>query len=243
MVTVLPGTVGYPPRTPNFRDVQEAVRALGKAASYAAWRRRPEGQVPLLPNVDSAKARRVIAMLAAGAGRDGGEPAHDERRAAQELLACYGIPVAGGKTPIATTTLDLGLAGRSHGVACVVEVADDPAFGTVIGFGLGGVASDLFEDKAWRPVPLTDIDAMALLLTPRAAPLLTGYRGSSPVDLDALCDLLMRVGRLAEDHPRLRKLVLDPVIAAADGWAVVNATLRVGQRGTRPDSDPRRLGS
>jgi acyl-CoA synthetase (NDP forming)/GNAT superfamily N-acetyltransferase len=241
MVTVLPGTVDYPPRTPNFRDVQEAVRALGRAEAYAAWRREPRGRVPRLPDADSARARRIVAMLAAGGGTDHA-PVPSERQAARELLACYGIPMVDGVLP-ATGPLDPAVVGARSGVACLVEVVDDPAFGTVIGFGLGGVASDLFGDLAWRPAPLTDTDALALLLTPRAAPLLTGYRGSTPVDLGALADLLVRVGRLAEEHPRLRRLVLDPVIATADGCSVGDATVQVGRRGTRPDSDPRRLGS
>lgn len=240
MVTVLPGTVDYPPRTPNFRDVQEAVRALGKAAAYAAWRRRPRGRVPRLPDVDSARARRVIAMLAAGGGSDQ-EPALSARQAARELLACYGIPMAGGLP--APGLPYPGTEGSDPGVGCLVEVVDDPAFGTVIGFSLGGVASDLFGDIVWRPAPLTDTEARALLLAPRAAPLLTGYRGSTPVDLAALADLLVRVGRLAEEHPRIRRLVLDPVIATASGCSVGDATVRVGRKGTRPDSAPRRLGS
>ena len=45
------------------------------------------------------------------------------------------------------------------GVACVVELVEDPAFGPVVGFGLGGVATELLGDRAWRAVPLTDRDA------------------------------------------------------------------------------------
>jgi acyl-CoA synthetase (NDP forming) len=164
------------------------------------------------------------------------------RRAARELLACYGIPLADAPDAAVGPSCP-ALAGARPAVACLVEVVDDPAFGTVIGFGLGGVASDLFGDIAWRPAPLTDADARQLLSTPRAAPLLTGYQGSAPVDLGALADLLVRVGRLAEDHPRIRGLVLDPVIATTDGCSVADATVRVGRRGTRPDSAPRRLGN
>jgi hypothetical protein len=127
------------------------------------------------------------------------------------------------------------------GVACTIEVVEDPAFGPVVGFGLGGVASELLGDLAWRAAPLTDRAAAALVDEPRAAPLLHGYRGSAPVDRAALIDLLLRVGRLADDHPRLRALSLNPVLARPDGYSVLHASVEIGEAAVRPDSGPRRL--
>jgi hypothetical protein len=127
------------------------------------------------------------------------------------------------------------------GIACVVEVAQDPAFGPVVGFGLGGVATELLGDRAWRLAPLTDRDAAALVRAPRAAPLLRGWRGASPVDLDALAELLVRVGRLADEQPRLRSLTLNPVLARPDGLSVLRADLETGDAAVRPDTGPRRL--
>ena len=129
------------------------------------------------------------------------------------------------------------------GVACTVEVMEDPAFGPVVGFGLGGVASELLGDLAWRAAPLTDRAAEALVDEPRAAPLLHGYRGSTPVDRAALIDLLLRVGRLADEHPRVRSLTLNPVLARPDGYSVLHASIEFGDAGVRPDTGPRRLGS
>ena len=98
------------------------------------------------------------------------------------------------------------------GVATVVEVVDDPSFGALVSFGLGGVATDLLGDRAYRTLPLTDLDAAELVRAPRAWPLLDGYRGSEPVDVDALEDLLLRVARLADDLPEVLRLRLEPVI-------------------------------
>ena len=129
------------------------------------------------------------------------------------------------------------------GVACTIEVVEDPAFGPVVGFGLGGVASELLGDLAWRAAPLTDRAAAALVDEPRAAPLLHGYRGSAPVDRDGLIDLLLRVGRLADEHPRVRALSLNPVLARPDGITVLHASVEIGEAGIRPDTGPRRLHS
>ena len=127
------------------------------------------------------------------------------------------------------------------GVACVVEVLDDPAFGPVLGFGLGGIASDLLGDRAWRTVPVSDADATALLGAPRAAELLRGYQGAPPADLVALADLLVRVGQLADDNPEVKHLVLNPVLAHRSGLTVVHAEVSYGESSRRPDTGPRRL--
>ncbi|MDT4991488.1 MAG: hypothetical protein QOH97_1380, partial [Actinoplanes sp.] len=240
-----------PDRVPAYPSVEEAVRALGRVATYADWLRQAPGVVPILDNVHPAAATVD------------GPPA--------ELLAAYGIslvPSAAASTiadvlaeadrlgyPIALKAaggalrhrIDLGavrlaLADEGDvraaypdltrsfgpdvlvqtmvpaGVACTIEVTEDPAFGPVLGFGLSGVASELLGDLAWRGAPLTDRAAAALVDEPKAAPLLHGYRGSDPVDREALIDLLLRVGRLAGEHPRIRTLTLNPVLARPDGY-------------------------
>jgi acyl-CoA synthetase (NDP forming)/GNAT superfamily N-acetyltransferase len=127
------------------------------------------------------------------------------------------------------------------GMSCVLEVTDDPSFGSLLSFGLSGMATELLGDRAFRAVPVSDADAAALVRAPRAAPLLTGYRGSEPVRLEALEDLVLRLGRMAEDLPELRALSLDPVLASAAGAFVTGTRVVLGPRPTRADSGPRRL--
>ena len=127
------------------------------------------------------------------------------------------------------------------GVPTVVEVLDDPSFGALVSFGVGGLATELLGDRAYAPVPLSDTDAAELVAAPRAAPLLTGYRGSAPVDTAALPDLLLRVSRLAEDLPEVLALALNPVLVTRDGLAVLGAAVTVGPPTARVDPGPRRL--
>jgi acyl-CoA synthetase (NDP forming) len=96
-------------------------------------------------------------------------------------------------------------------------------------------------DRAWHTAPLTDADAAALVRSPRAAALLQGYRGSTPVDEAALADLVMRLGRVADEQPEVKRLVLNPVLAHASGLSVAHAMLDVGDATARPDTGPRRL--
>ena len=97
------------------------------------------------------------------------------------------------------------------GVELVVGVAHDPLFGSLVMVGLCGLHTDLLGDRSFRSLPLTDRDAAAMWRELRAAPLLTGYRGTPAMDTDALERLLLRVAQLADDFSEVSELDLNPV--------------------------------
>jgi len=115
----------------------------------------------------------------------------------------------------------------ADGVETIVGVVHEPVFGPLVVFGLGGVATEVLDDRAARLAPLTDTDATEMILGVRAAPLLLGHRGSPPVDAEALADLLLHVSRLADDLPEVAELDLNPVIARPDGAHVVDVRIRI----------------
>ena len=80
-------------------------------------------------------------------------------------------------------------------VSSVFTISADPSFGVLVSFGIGGVATELLDDRAYRAVPLTDVDAWELVTAPRAAPLLEGYRGTRVVAREPLIDLALRGSR------------------------------------------------
>ncbi|HEY7176049.1 MAG TPA: GNAT family N-acetyltransferase, partial [Micromonosporaceae bacterium] len=127
------------------------------------------------------------------------------------------------------------------GVELVVGIVHDPLFGSVLMCGLGGVRTELLGDRTLRLLPLTDRDAAQMWRDLRGAPLLTGYRGSAPTDTAAVEDLLMRLGRLAEDMPEVAELDANPVIVSDAGVAVVDVKLRVSTVGSEPDAALRSL--
>ncbi len=129
----------------------------------------------------------------------------------------------------------------SASVELVAGLVHDPLFGSVVMLGLGGVQTDLLGDRALRLVPMMDLDAGRMWRSLRAAPLLTGYRGADPVDTAALEDLLLRLGRLAEDMPEVAELDLNPVLAGPAGVIAVDAKLRLAPVGAEPDTTLRRL--
>ena len=115
----------------------------------------------------------------------------------------------------------------SGGVEVLVGVVQEPVFGPLVVFGLGGVATEVLGDHAAWLTPLTDADADRLIHGVHAAPLLFGHRGSPAVDTAALTDILLRVSRLADDIPELAELDLNPVIARPDGAQAVDARIRI----------------
>ena len=115
------------------------------------------------------------------------------------------------------------------GVETMIGVSDDPLFGPLVAFGLGGIHVEVLRDVQFRVAPLTDRDVDDLIHGIRGLPLLRGYRGHPPADLEALRELLLRVSRLAVEVPEISELDLNPVIALPPGHGcrIVDARVRV----------------
>jgi len=129
------------------------------------------------------------------------------------------------------------------GVETIIGIVLDPLFGPLTMFGLGGVAAELLGDRSFRILPLTDADAADLVRSLRASPLLFGYRGSPPVDVNALEDVLQRVARLAGIVPHLAELDFNPVIVSPSGVQIVDARVRIATAAPAPMAYVRRLSS
>jgi acyl-CoA synthetase (NDP forming) len=140
-----------------------------------------------------------------------------------------------GRTPVLVQPMARGT------VELVAGVVHDPLFGSLLMLGLGGVHTELFGDRALRLLPVTDLDAGRMWRSLRAAPLLTGYRGAPAADTAAVEDLVLRLGRLAEDLPEVAELDLNPVLAGPDGVIAVDVKLRLAAVGVEPDPALRTL--
>ncbi|CAG7582308.1 acetate--CoA ligase family protein [Rhodococcus opacus] len=104
------------------------------------------------------------------------------------------------------------------GVETIVGVTNDPAFGPTVMFGLGGMQAELFRDVAFRVGELDHAEAVNLIREIKGYPLLTGFRGAAPADVDALADLLVAVSRFAVTHAdQLDSLDLNPVLILEEG--------------------------
>jgi acyl-CoA synthetase (NDP forming)/GNAT superfamily N-acetyltransferase len=113
------------------------------------------------------------------------------------------------------------------GVETIIGIVQEPVFGPVVVFGLGGTATETLADHAARLAPLTSADADDLIHAIRAAPLLLGHRGQPATDIGALRDTLLRVSWLADQLPEVAELDLNPVIARPEGAIAVDVRIRV----------------
>lgn len=127
------------------------------------------------------------------------------------------------------------------GVACTVVSREDPAFGPILGFAIGGYLSSLVDDWAFRMLPLTDADAYELVRQPRTSPLLFGYQGAEPMNVAAIEAVLLRVARMAEDWPELHRVEINPLLATPSGCYILGATVEVAPASARHEQQPRHL--
>ncbi|MDT0457337.1 GNAT family N-acetyltransferase [Streptomyces sp. DSM 41527] len=113
------------------------------------------------------------------------------------------------------------------GTELLTGIVQDEVFGALVLFGLGGTTSELLADHAARLAPLTDTDIRELLTAPRCAAWIYGHRGTGPVDVAALEDVLARLSRMADDLPELAEAECNPVIARPDEVTAVDVRVRL----------------
>ena len=114
------------------------------------------------------------------------------------------------------------------GIEVIIGMSKDPQFGPVLMFGLGGILVEVLKDVAFRIVPLEPRDARQMIREIKGFPVLQGFRGQAPADLEALEKLILKVSAFVEAHPAIEELDLNPVLAYADGAIAVDARIVVG---------------
>jgi acetyltransferase len=125
--------------------------------------------------------------------------------------------------------------GRPGALELLVGLVQDPVFGPLVLFGQGGTAVEVLRDSSLELPPLNALLARRLMARTRVWRLLQGYRGQPPAKIDAVTEVLIRLGQLAADHPEVRELDINPLLADAAGVLALDARLRVA-----PDREPGR---
>ena len=116
---------------------------------------------------------------------------------------------------------------RPGAVELLVGLVEDPVFGPVVAFGQGGTAVEIVSDTSLELPPLNGLLARRLMARTRVWRLLQGYRGKPPAEIDAIVEVLIRIGQLAADHPEIRELDINPLLADAAGVVALDARLRI----------------
>lgn len=115
----------------------------------------------------------------------------------------------------------------------MIGMTQDPLFGPLLSFGLGGIHVEILGDVRFRIAPLTDHDAAEMIREIKGYRLLKGYRGHPAADIEAIEEVLLRVSCLVEAVHDITELDLNPIVAFApgNGCRIVDARIWVGPPG------------
>ena len=111
------------------------------------------------------------------------------------------------------------------GVELIVGVRADPRFGPVLMVGLGSVFTEVLGDVTFALAPVTPVQAETMLHALRAAPLLRGARGRSPVDLAAVVEAVAVISEVGAAHPEIAELEVNPLLATPSGCLGLDARI------------------
>ncbi len=114
-----------------------------------------------------------------------------------------------------------------NGQELILGIKKDPVFGTVIMVGFGGIAAELFADRSIGFPPLNEKLALRMLKSLKIWPLLNGYRGRPPVNIEKLIETMIRLSYLAADYPEISELDINPLLATQDGVIALDARVVV----------------
>jgi acyl-CoA synthetase (NDP forming) len=120
----------------------------------------------------------------------------------------------------------------------ILGMALDPLFGPLLMFGSGGRYVEVFQDITFRVLPLTDVDAHEMVRSIKGYPLLKGFRGDPPVDLEMAEDVILRLAQLVSDFDCIEELDLNPFILAPERRDCLVVDARVRLSAPRPALDP-----
>ena len=120
------------------------------------------------------------------------------------------------------------MARRPQAHELIVGVSTDPVFGPVILFGQGGTAVEVLADSAVQLPPLNMVLARDLIARTRVFRLLQGYRNQPAVDVNALCEVLLRISDLVSDLPEVMELDINPLLCDPQGVLALDARVKLG---------------
>lgn len=112
-----------------------------------------------------------------------------------------------------------------EGVEVIIGGVRDAQFGPAVMFGIGGVMVELIKDVSFRLAPVTKGECLEMIKEIKAYPLLSGYRGSAPVDISAIADIIIKVGDIMNEIDGIKEMEINPLIVHETGVMAVDARI------------------
>jgi 4-hydroxybutyrate---CoA ligase (ADP-forming) len=113
----------------------------------------------------------------------------------------------------------------------ILGASQDPTFGPVIMFGLGGIYVEVLKDVVFRVAPIDEQEAINMVESIKTIKLLKGVRGEKPSDLRAIADSLQRLSQLVVDFQEIKEFDINPLLVLEEGKGarVVDARIILSQ--------------
>ena len=99
----------------------------------------------------------------------------------------------------------------------ILGASQDPTFGPVIMFGLGGIYVEVLKDVVFRVAPIEEQEATNMVESIKTIKLLKGVRGEKPSDLKAIADSLQRLSQLVVDFQEIKEFDINPLLVLEEG--------------------------
>ena len=114
------------------------------------------------------------------------------------------------------------------GIELIIGGVRDPQFGPAVMFGTGGFAVELVKDVSFRLAPLSREEVFEMMLEVKSYPLLTGFRGSKPVDVEKLASDVMALSAVLLELEEIREIEINPLLVSEEGTVAVDARVVLG---------------
>ncbi len=111
-----------------------------------------------------------------------------------------------------------------EGIELAVGIAENAQFGKIIRFGLGGIFAELFNDASFQSLPIRPKDTVSIIKNLKYGKILEGYRGTKPINVKKLRQIIMAVAELAQKE-NVGEMEINPLFA--NGGSIIAANARI----------------
>lgn len=115
----------------------------------------------------------------------------------------------------------------SGGTEIIIGMVQDPTFGPMLMFGLGGIYVEVLKDVQFAIAPVNEEEARNMIKSIKTHELLEGIRGANPSDIDSLVDTILRISQLVTDFPEINEFEINPMMVFDEGEGALAVDMRL----------------
>ncbi|MEO8200634.1 MAG: acetate--CoA ligase family protein, partial [Gemmatimonadota bacterium] len=210
------------------QEALELLKAYGISTAPAGLSRSADEAVLLAARIGSPVVMKIVSPQVihktdVGGVRVGVTSPDDVRRAYHEIESSVR-----GAVPDATIEGILVQRMLSGGRELIAGIVRDPAFGSLVMFGLGGVLVEVLRDVIFRVSPIHVADAEDMVQGIRGSRILDSVRGMPAADRRAIVEVLLRLSLLSTDFPEIEEIDINPLLASSEGAIAADGRILLG---------------